>query len=239
MRISFIAIITVFVFSSCHYIMGERIYGNGHIATKDQNVGSFNSVDVGGAIEVHVKQDATQSVKIETDENLVQYIEVYTSGSTLVIHPRQGFNLDPSREIIVYVSAPAYKNIGVSGASRIIGDNALSGNDGLRLDASGASKVMMELNGGSVGGDVSGASSIDLKGQVSKVDFQASGASHINAYDLVADEAIADLSGASSMEITANKNLKAEASGASHVRYKGNASVNSNTSGASSVSKEG
>lgn len=219
--------------------MGERISGSGHIISKEQSVGSFNGVDVGGAMEVHVKQDATQSVKIEADDNLVQYIEVYTEGSTLKIHPRNGYNLDPSREIIVYVSAPAFKGIGVSGASKIIGDNAISGNDGLTLDASGASKIMIELSGGNVGGDVSGASSINLKGSVSKVDFQASGASHINAYELVADDAVADVSGASSMEITANKTLKAEASGASHVRYKGSANVNSNTSGASSVNKEG
>ena len=237
MRILFITLVTA-IFSSCHYVMGERINGDGHITTKEQNVASFTGVDVGGAIEVHVKQDAAQSVKIEADENLMQYIEVYTSGSTLNIHPRNGVNLDPSREIIVYVSAPAFKNIEVSGASKVIGDNAISGSEGLNLSASGASKVMMELSGGSVGGDVSGASEINLKGQVSKFDFQASGASHINAYDLVAEDAVVDVSGASGTEITANKNLKAEASGASHVRYKGNASVNENTSGASSVSKD-
>jgi hypothetical protein len=239
MRVLFIAIISAFVFSSCHYIMGERIYGNGHITSRTENVGSFTGVDVGGAIEVHVKQDAAQSVKIETDENLIQYIEVYTQGSTLVLHPRNGFNLDPSRQLIVYVSAPTYKSIEVSGASKIIGDNAISGNEGLKLGASGASKMMIELSGGNVGGDVSGASEINLKGQAAKFDFQASGASHVNAYDLVADDAVVDVSGASGIQITANKNLKAEASGASHVRYKGNASVNSNTSGASSVSKEG
>jgi hypothetical protein len=239
MRILFISLVSAFIFSSCHFVMGERIYGNGHITAREEHVGSFNSVDVGGAIQVHVKQDDVQSVKIETDENLIQYIEVYTEGSTLRIHPRNGCNLDPSREIIVYVSAPEFKGIGVSGASKIFGDNAISGNDGLSIDASGASKIMIELSGGNVGGDVSGASEINLKGQVAKVDFQASGASHINAYDLVADDAVVDVSGASSIHITANKNLRAEASGASHVRYKGTASVNSNTSGASSVNKEG
>jgi len=109
--------------------MGERIYGDGHITTKEQNVASFTGVDVGGAIEVHIKQDAAHSVKIEADENLMQYIEVYTSGSTLNIHPRNGVNLDPSREIIVYVSAPAFKSIEVSGASKVIGDNAISGSE--------------------------------------------------------------------------------------------------------------
>lgn len=239
MRILFIALVSAFVFSSCHYVMGERISGNGHITSREQNVGSFNGVDVGGAVEVHVKQDAAQSVKIETDENLLQYVEVYTEGSTLRIHQRNGYNLDPSRAIIVYVSAPVFKDIEVAGASKIISDNAIAGNDGLKIDASGASKISLELSGGSIGGDVSGASNIDLKGQVAKFDFGASGASHIDAYDLAADDAVVDVSGASGISITANKTLKAEASGASHVRYKGNASVNSNTSGASSVSKEG
>ena len=238
MRILFIAFIFAFIFSSCHYFMGERISGNGHITSRTENVSSFNSIDAGGAIEVHVKQDSTQSVKIETDENLMQYLEVYTQGNTLIIHPRNGVNLDPSREVVVYVSAPTYRSIEVSGASKIIGDNAISGNNGLNLGASGASKMMMEINGGDIGGDVSGASIVELKGQVTKADVQASGASHIDAFDLAADEAIVDVSGASSMKITANKNLKAEASGASHIKYKGNASVNQNTSGASSISKE-
>jgi hypothetical protein len=233
------ALASAFIFSACHYVTGEKIYGDGHITARAQNVGSFTGLDIGGAIEVHVKQDPTPSVKIETDENLMQYIEIYTQGNTLVVHPRNGFNLDPSREIIVYVSAPNFRSIEVSGASKVISDSVISGHDGLSLGASGASKMMIELSGGNIGGDVSGASSVELKGQVAKVDFQASGASHIHAYDLAADEAIVDVSGASSMEITANKNLRAEASGASHVRYKGNASVNSNTSGASSVSKEG
>jgi len=239
MRIVLIALVSAFIFVSCHYVMGEQISGNGHITSRTENVGSFNSVDVGGAIEVHVKQDPTQSVKVETDENLRQYLEVYTNGNTLVIHPRNGFNLDPSREIIVYVSAPSYKSIEVSGASKIIGDNAISGNNELSLNASGASKIMMEVNGGSIISEVSGASTANFKGQAAKIDLQASGASHINAYDLVADDVVVDASGASSMEVTANKTLKAEASGASSVHYKGNAPVNGNASGGSSINKEG
>jgi len=219
--------------------MGERIRGNGHITSRQENVGSFNSIDVGGAIDVQIKQDPSQSVKIETDENLMEFVEVFTEGNKLVIRTRHGFNLDPSRDVIVYVSAPDFKNIGVSGASKILGENAISVNDQLGLNASGASKIMLELSGGNVIGDISGASSLNLKGQVSKFDMQASGASHVKAYDLVAEDAIFDCSGASSAEITANRNLRVDASGASHIRYKGNASVNSNTSGASSVHKEG
>lgn len=239
MRLLFIAMASAFVLSSCHYIMGERIRGNGHITTRNENVGSFNSIEVGGAIEVHIKQESTESVKIETDENLMEFIDVFTDGNTLIIRTKHGYNLDPSREVVAYVSAPAFRGIGVSGASQIVGDNAISVNNELNLGASGASKIILEVSGGNLKGDISGASNLNLKGQVAKLDMQASGASHVKAYDLIADDAYFDCSGASSAEITANKNLRVEASGASHIRYKGNASVSQNTSGASSISKEG
>lgn len=238
MRITIIAVFAVLAFSSCHYMMGERIRGNGHITSRDERVGSFTSVDVGGAISVSIKQDQNHSVKIETDENLMEFIEVFTEGNTLVIRPRRGYNLDPSRQVIAYVSAPVYKRIEVSGASKIIGENSISGSDELRLGASGASEIELEVDGGELVGDVSGASRLRLRGQVSLVDIHGSGASHVKAFDLVADEAIFDFSGASSADITANKSLRVDASGASHVRYRGNASVNSHTSGASSISKQ-
>jgi hypothetical protein len=239
MRLLFIAIASTLFFSSCQSFMGERIRGNGHITSRQVNVGSFNGIDVSGAVGVHLKQDPNPSVKLETDENLMEFIEVFTEGNTLVIRTKNGYNLDPSRGVVAYVSAPAFKAIGVSGASEIVGDNAISVNDQLNLGASGASKIMLQLNGGNITGDISGASSLHLSGQVSKIDMQASGASHVRAYDLVTDDAAFDCSGASDAEVTANKNLRVEASGASHIRYKGNASVSQSTSGAPSISKEG
>jgi len=239
MKFVIIALTAAITLSSCQYFMGERIYGNGHIASKEMHVGSFAGIEAGGAIEVHVKQDATPSVKVESDENLVPYVDVYTEGNTLIIHPKKGFNLDPSRDIIVYVSAPDFKSIEISGASKLISDNAITPADQLNITGSGASKISIELNGGKLMGEVSGASTLNVKGQVRSLNMEASGASDINGYDLVAEDATLNASGASGVEITVNKNLKAEASGASHIHYKGNASVNQNTSGASSVSKEG
>jgi hypothetical protein len=238
MRLILIAIFSTVILSSCHYFMGERIYGDRHITTRDANVGSFNSIDVSGALEAHISQGTDNSVKIETDQNLLDLIEVYTDGNTLVARTRNGYNLRPSRKIVIYITAPEFKDLDVSGASKIIADNALSGTD-MHIGASGASHISMEVSSGKISSDLSGASSLTLKGQATDFDLEASGASHSNCYELVAENAFIDLSGASSAEITANKSLRAEASGASHVRYKGNASVYSNTSGAGSVRREG
>jgi hypothetical protein len=57
-------------------------------------------------------------------------------------------------------------------------------------------------------------------------------------YDLVVDNCIAELSGASDVKITVNKSLSAKASGASLLYYKGNPEKKEiSSSGASNISQ--
>jgi hypothetical protein len=225
--------------TSCHFFMGERISGNGHITTRQREVGSFNSVDVSGSVKVHIRQDASTSVKLETDENLMEYMEVFTEGNTLVIRSKQGFNLDPSKDIIAYVSAPSYKDIDVSGACDIIGDGAITGSDELHLSVSGSGGITMQVNLPKLNTEISGSGSIQLTGQATDFKAEVSGSGDVKCFDLVTDNTSLDISGGADVEVNVNKQLTIESSGSSSVQYKGNASVSQNTSGSGSVKKVG
>jgi len=239
MRVLLIAIIAAFLLPSCHYFMGERVSGNGHITSKQRNVGSFSGVDASGQVIVHVRQDGSSSVKIETDENLQELIEVYTSGNTLVIKTREGFNIDPSRDIVAYVSAPVFKDIDLSGQCDIVGDSPLSGTEPLAMHVSGQGDITLEVNFPKVSTEISGQGNVKLKGQVTDFSASVSGQGDVKCFELVTENTALDISGGSDVEVTANKELTIEASGASSVRYKGNASVSQNISGAGSVKRVG
>ena len=226
-------------FLSCRFFGGERVSGDGNVTSQQRNVGNFTDVDVSGAMNVHIRQDAANGVRVEADQNLMQYIETNLDGNTLRIHQKEGFNLQPSKEIIVYVSAPVFKELEVSGASKLISDNAISGKDELSIHASGASQITMQVELTKLRTELSGASTLNLKGSATNFSTQASGASNIKCMDLNTDETTIDVSGASEVEITANKQLNIEASGASSVNYKGAANINQKSSGASSVKKVG
>ena len=240
MRITYsILALTIVLFSSCGYFGGERIYGDGKLVTQQISSGSFNSVDVSGGIQVHVRQDATNSVKVEADQNLLEFIDVYTEGNTVVVKERRGYNLQPSRDIVVYVSAPAFKDIDVSGACDIIGDNVISGTEELSMHVSGSGDIIMQVALAKVHADISGAGSIQLKGQATDFTAEVSGSGDVKCFDLVTDNTQLDLSGSSEVEVTANKQLNVEASGSSSVHYKGAANVSQRISGAGSVKKVG
>lgn len=226
-------------FTSCHHFMGERIRGTGNVRAVTRNGGNFTEIEVGSALELHVRQDSARSIKIETDENLQEYVIVENDGGTVHIYTERGFNLQPSNgnKVKVYVSSPVFTRLQASGASSIIGENTLSG-DVVDLDLSGASDVELELKSPKVTLGMSGASSATLRGETKDLSIDGSGASHARCYELKAENIEVDVSGASSAEAYASLKVNATASGASNVRYKGDATVQTrNTSGASSIEK--
>ena len=231
--------LVIFVFASgCRELAGRRVRGSGHIITENRTASGFNSIDVSGAIDVYVKQDSTTSVKVEADDNILQYIEVHTEGSTLEIYTEANIRLRPSNKIKVWVSNPSYKEFTVSGASSIRSENEITSTDVLHLSLSGASEGRLEFNAPKVSVDLSGASNAGIKGKTKDFEGEVSGASEIRCFDLLTENANVDASGASHIEVYASVKIEGQASGASSVNYKGNAQVNVEKSGASSVNKK-
>jgi len=224
--------------TSCRFMTGRRVRGNGNIKTEDHSVSTFKNVEVRGAINVYVSQGDIKPVKIEGDENLLQYVEVIQEGDRLIIRERPGFNLDPSGEMRVHVTAPVYNTIEVSGASDIIGETKINNHEDLELHASGAGNIKMDVDAPKLKAEISGSGSIDLKGQTKEVEIGLSGAGHAHCYDLLSENTSVVISGAGSAEVYASMKLDATGSGAGSVSYKGNASsVNQHVSGVGSVNK--
>ena len=227
------------VFISCRFGWGERVNGNGHFTTEERQVSDFNSIDVSGDIVVHVRQDAASAVKLETDENLQPYIEVFTSGDKLVVRTKKGYNLSSSKEMIVYVTAPSFTSLEVSGACDIVGEGMITGGNELHVSVSGSGSIDMHVELPRIITRVSGDGSISLKGQVTEFDASISGSGDIKCFDLVTDRTELNLSGAATAEVNANKELDVRVSGSADVEYKGNANVTKNISGGGMVTKVG
>ena len=197
----------------------------------------FENIEVSSALDVFIKQDSSFEVKVEADNNLQEYIEVHKEGETLYISIRSNVGLDPSQKIKVYVSAPVYKLLKVSGASSIIKDGKISSDGIIAIELSGASNADLDLKAPEVKIDLTGASSITLTGETRTFSVIGSGSSSIHGYGLLAENTNVDISGACDADVYASVKLDASSSGASHISYKGNPTVTSNTSGASGVEK--
>ena len=227
----------VIVLSSCFFDNKKKVHGDGNITTQTRSGSGFTNIEVSGAIDVVIRQDAAYGMKVETDNNIQQYVDISVEGNTLHIHPDRRVSLQPSKSITVYVSAANFKRLEASGASSYRSENKIQANDAIEVDLSGASSADLDIKAPKTELGLSGASNITIKGETKDLEIDGSGASHVKAFELLSETANVDISGAGGAEVFASVKLKASASGATSIHYKGNAEVNSNTSGASSVNK--
>ena len=188
-------------------------------------------------MELIVKQDSSFSVKVETDDNLQQYIIVSEDNGLLTIKQENNINLDQTGKIKVFVSAPVFKSLEATGACNIFSENVISSAEPVDIDLTGASEATIELKSPKVSADLTGASTVSLKGEAKEFSVKGSGSSNVKCFGLLTEETSIDMSGACEAEVSASVKLDVRASGASDVRYKGNAAVSQDVSGAGSVKK--
>jgi Putative auto-transporter adhesin, head GIN domain len=204
--------------------------------------GSFSGIKVSNAIDVIIKQGNDEAVVVSaTEEKYRDRIKTEVKDGVLRIWydndgVKWGWNKD-NKKLRAYISVKNLSRLDVSGACDVKIDGILKG-DQLKVLLSGASSLKGEVVYNKMSVDQSGASDSDIKGSVSDIQIQSSGASDFKGINLVSETCNAEASGASDISITVNKELKVSASGASDVTYRGSAVISSMKSGgASSVRK--
>ena len=163
-KFSFLVFIAILGMTSCRFL-GKRVHGNGVKKQRKGRIRLLRKWKPAGRSNYYVTQGDLKPVKIEGDENILRYIEVIQEGDRITIQTKQGVNFNPSGDLNVYVTSPAFKSIDVSGSSDIIGQNKITSTDELSLEASGAGDIKMEVDAPKIMAGISGSGSINLKGQ--------------------------------------------------------------------------
>jgi len=204
-----------------------------------RKTGDFHSIEVSSAIELQLSPGNENAVAVSGSKENIAAIRTEVKNGVLKIWYEQKNWFGNKGHARVYVSAKALDEIGASGASEVKINGVLNCNS-LSIRMSGASDLKGQIKAASLQIKLSGASDAYLNGSAADLKVEASGASNLKGYEFVADNCEVHASGASDVELTANKAISAEASGASNVYYKGTGKEGEiRSSGASAVSKRG
>lgn len=198
-------------------VNAQFIRGNGDITKQMHNVENFNAIKVGGAQTVILTQGDSFSVEVETDSNMQEYVTLDVKNSTLHF----GFNSIKIKKYTVlkfHVTAPDFKGIRMSGASKVVATGTLTG-DELQIATSGASNLILDVDYKKIVTKVSGASDVSLSGSATMSEVSCSGASEFHGKNLATENSVVIASGASNCFVSAKSNLTYEVHGASQVKY--------------------
>lgn len=235
-----VIIIVGITLTACYTPVAPRLVrGSGDIVVEERNVSGFDKVLVSGAGRVIVTQGDSESLTIETDDNLMKYIVTKVEGDTLeigftngtVLSPGGGGRvLEPSDGIVFRINVIDLSALTLSGAARFEVDQ-LETSD-LDILLSGAGDIQMAgLKGSRLNVQVSGAGDVSIAGEVESQDIRLSGLGKYQAFNLESETASVVISGAGGADLWVLDDLDVVISGAGDVKYYGSPSVNPEISG--------
>lgn len=204
--------------------------------TEIRKVAGFTGVKAGGAFEIILAQGASESVKIEAEQKMLNKIKtevkegvlnIYTDGRTEVNSP-----------VRIFITMKELQKIDLGGACKLSGVSTFASGK-IVLNTSGAARIELKVKTSELDITAAGAGTIDLQGIAARLKANLSGATSLRAYELEANSVSIEASGASSAKVKAGSEITADASGASSINYKGEPNTkNINKSGSSFVRSE-
>ena len=207
----------------------ETIEGNGNLVTKDIPVSSFELLKASGVYELKLLQGATESVKIEADENLHQYFTVRNDGKTLVIDMKgtNNKNMKLKNKLRVYVSFKKLKGLDLSMVGDVKADAALSFAD-LDIENNSVGKVELDFSATTLKLKNNSVGKMKLSGKAENAVVKHNGVGSLDAGSLVVQTMDIDNSGVGGAEVNAAKELKVTDNMLGKVKNKGTAPAKRN-----------
>ena len=215
----------------------ERVRGNGNIKIEERAVSNFSSVSSFGEYDVYLSQGAAYSARVEAEENLLPYIEFVMEGDVLKIRTKDGYWLSNTKDLKVFISAPAYSKVKTFGSGNIYSQGKLNNTSAIELELSGSGDIKADLNAPEVRAELRGSGNINLDGETRIFTGSIMGSGDIRAADLKSETTSIDIMGSGNAEVYASVKLEVDIKGSGDVKYRGNAQTSSHIAGSGSVKK--
>jgi hypothetical protein len=218
LKILMFAVICLGISSCVDAQVRKTVRGDGNVVKKERTTVSFNGIRVSTGIDVYLKQGDKESILVEADENLHEYIITEVKGGNLQIYTDA--NIREARMKRVYVTINEVTSLKTSSAGDIIGETPLKGTD-IELAASSAGNIRLEVYAKSLNINISSSGDVSLSGEVETLNADLSSAGNLEAYNLKVKEAEVSASSAGDARISVSEKITARASSAGDISYQG------------------
>ncbi|NQU81198.1 MAG: DUF2807 domain-containing protein [Bacteroidetes bacterium] len=157
----FISLILVIVFTTSAFgQFRPNVTGSGKVVSEDRKAGYFNAVKVSSGIDVYLTQGQKESIKVEADDNLHEYIVTEIKDNTLKVYSEANIRKAEAKK--VYVTIKDVEKLSTSSAGDLFGETLIK-SDELYLSASSAGDIYYQGNPKQVDAHSSSAGGIHKK----------------------------------------------------------------------------
>jgi len=215
----------------------SAVRGSGDLVTESRDVSGFDRIAVHGSGEVIITQDGTESLTVETDDNVIEYVTTEVKGRTLELGFEDNVLVSPTR-LTFNLHLKDLTGLDISGSGEIEAESIEA--DRLEIKVSGSGDVRIDsLAAGDVEVKISGSGDVELAGEAAGQDINIGGSGKYHAGDLKSEVVEVSISGSGDATVWATESLDIDISGSGSVTYYGKPSVSTSTSGSGDVKSRG
>jgi predicted small secreted protein len=212
---------------------GEDVRGSGNVTSEDRPVSGVNGVALRTLGDLTIEVGGQESLRIEAEDNLLQYLETTVSGGVLNIQQAEDIDLRPREAIHYYLTVKSLESIEVASSGNVAAPALTAG--GLTVDVTSSGDVeLASLEADSLTVRLSSSGGVTIGGgQVTSQEARLSSSGDYKAGDLRSSSATVGLSSSGSAIIWVTDRLTADLSSSGDLEYYGSpqADVNESSSG--------
>lgn len=221
---------------SCYFDNMETISGNGKVVKQTRDVPGFSGLKVATGIDAVITQGEHESLIVEADENLMDYIKTEVVDGKLKIYSDKNIRSAKVKKVILEYKK--LNTIDVSSAGDVEGNNTLV-TDNLDIEMSSAGGLTLAIEADRLEISISSGGDAKLSGKVNTFKADLSSAGDLNAYELEAKTGDISVSSAGSASVFITDEASFQCSSAGSINYRGEPRLkNVSTSSAGSVNRK-
>ena len=201
----------------------KKIKGNGKMTTITRSTSDYNGIACSGSYDYILVSGTEGTIKIEGEENLLEYIITEVKDGNLVIKTKDRTNLISSKNKIIKITIPFedINNVSLAGSGDLWSEDKITATN-MNVALAGSGDLKLTIEASSTKASLAGSGDIVLKGSTNDLDANVSGSGNFHGFDLLANNTDVSVAGSGDADVVCNENLKARVSGSGDIKYKGN-----------------
>ena len=201
----------------------KTIEGNGNMTTVNRSTSDYDEIDLTGSMDIQLVSGTEGKLRIEAEENLLEYIVAESEGGKLKVAVKKGFNLEPSGNNGIKIIVPFrdLSEVSLTGSGDIYSSEVIAA-DNFATAVTGSGDIKLPVRAKNAAASITGSGDIELSGSANDFNCKVTGSGDIQAFDFKCERVDAVVIGSGDIHVYATEELRAKVPGSGDIVYKGN-----------------
>ncbi len=234
-KLYFLLVLIAITSINCDNLHAQQVKGQGGIVTETIKMDPINSIGLGIAANIYIRQGNTQKIEIKGQQNIIDLIKKNARGDSWNIEFKRGHRVRDYKPLDIYVTLKELEKLSIGGSGSIIGENKFTNVDDLRISIGGSGDVKVDVSAKDIKCSIGGSGEVDLQGNANELSVDIGGSGDVKAIGLNVKECKVSSAGSGNVDISVSEQLVVSLVGSGDVRYKGSPKIKSNIIGSGKV----